>query len=70
MPKPSTATATDVFNALQKRLTTQGHMLSDRELLTLTIDVVNAINTDSGSALAHCASEIVQNPVRTFIRGV
>ena len=70
MPRPSTVTGVDIFNALQKRLTTQGHQLSDRELLTLTVDVMAIINTDSGNAVTHAGQEIAANVVRPFIRGV
>lgn len=70
MAKPSTGTAVDIFNALQKRLQTQGHALLDSEILTLTIDVMNTINNDSANALAHAAAEITRNVVRPFVIGV
>ena len=65
-----TATGVDVFNAIQKRLNVQGHFLSDRELLTLTVDIMNVINTDSANAVAHAATEIGANKVRPFQRSV
>ena len=65
-----TATGVDIFNAIQKRLVTQGHVISDREVLTLTVDVMNVINTDSANAVAHAATEIASNKVRPFQRSV
>lgn len=70
MAKPTTASAIDIFNALQKRLTTQAHQLSDAQLLTLTVDVMNVINTDSANVVTHAGQEIAVNPVRPFLRSV
>jgi len=67
---PATPTAKDIFSALSKRLSTQGHALRDTELLSLTIDVMNVINNDATNATAHAALEIVYNPVRPFLLGV
>lgn len=66
----STQTGQDLFAAIQKRLNVQGHFPSDREILTLVVDVMNVINTDSANAVSHAATEIGKNPVRQFQRGV
>jgi len=70
MPKPTTATGLDLFNALQKRLSTQAHILTEAQLLTLVIDVMNVANSDSANVVTHAAQEIAVNPVRPFLRSV
>lgn len=65
-----TATGQDIFAALTKRLAVQSHLLSDREILTLTVDVMNVINTDAANVVAHAATEIATNKVRPFVRSV
>jgi hypothetical protein len=65
-----TATATDVFNAIQKRVANQGHAFTDIQIQTLTIDIMNVVNTDAANATTHAATEIAISPVRKFAPGV
>jgi hypothetical protein len=70
MALPSTATGVDIFNALKTRLSTQGFLFTDGQILTLVVDVMNVCNTDSANVVAHSATEIGKNPVRPFKREV
>lgn len=70
MAGASTATGQDIFAAIKKRVQTQGFGFNDNQILTLTIDIMNVINTDAANATAHAATEISKNPVRPFIRPV
>lgn len=65
-----TGTANDIRTALQKRLSTQAHQLSATQLDTLTIDVMNVINTDIANAGTDATTELSKNPVRPFLRHV
>lgn len=70
MAQPSTATGVDMFNALKKRLSTQGFLFTDSQILTLVVDIMNVCNTDNANIVSHCATEIGKNPVRPFTREV
>jgi len=65
-----TATANDIKAAVKKRLSTQAHFLTEGQLDTLVVDIMNVINTDSASAVSHAATESTQNPARVFLRHV
>lgn len=70
MALPSTTTGVDVFNALKKRLISQGFAPTDGQILTLVIDVMNVCNTDSANVVTHAATEISKNLIRPFTREV
>ena len=66
----STATGLDIVAALRKRLETTGHILTDSQLHTLMLDVMNVINTDSANATSHASTELAAHPVRPFAKEV
>jgi hypothetical protein len=70
MAQPSTATGVDMFNALKKRLSTQGFFFTDGQILTLVCDIMNVCNTDAANIVSHCGTEIAKNPPRPFVREV
>jgi hypothetical protein len=60
----------DLTAALRKRLITNGYALNDQQLLTLAIDVMKVIMTNSANITTHATSELASNKTRPFIRGV
>lgn len=70
MAQPSTSTGVDLFNAIKKRMTSQGFAPTDGQILTLVVDVMNVCNTDSANVVSHAATEIGKNLVRPFTREV
>ncbi len=65
-----TGTGKDVRAAILKRLTGNGYFLTDNQLDTLSIDVMDVVNTDSANAISHATNELASNPKRKFVLGI
>ena len=68
--KGVTATTRDIAAAIRKRTVNQGIFMTNDQIHTLAVDIMNVINTDAANATANAATEIASNIVRPFVPGV
>jgi len=65
-----TSTGNDLMAAIQTRLQAQGSNKSNDQIMSIVLDVMTVINTDSDNVLADALTEIANNPQPPFVFGV
>ena len=65
-----TSTGNDLMAAIQARLQAQGSNKSNDQIMSIVLDVMTVINTDSDNVLADAVTEIANNPQPPLAFGV